>query len=158
MNELGEPTNADREEVAGRTKGGLLGGILACLYCIIAGGLGLAGGAYNFFVNSEASVVAVIFGFTSLLLMIWLSQRPSTFLFLLGRNLTIAFAVVLVILFFVHSMPPGIQQIMRLVLQLALVWIIFSTFRHMRLKASPGVGVPQKDLSRNNPGDAKSED
>ena len=134
MSDPGKANDTTPDQQGSRKKGGLLGGILACLYCIIAGGLGLAGGAYNFFVNSEASVVAMLFGFASLLLLIWLSQRPSTFLFLLGRNLSIAFGIVLVILFFVHSMPPNVQQIFRLVLQLALVWIIFSTFRHMRIE------------------------
>lgn len=111
--------------------GGLLSGFLACGYCVIAGGLSLGGG-YNFFVNTEASIVAMFYGVASILLLMWQSQRPSVFIYLLGRNLSIAFALVLVIQLFAHSMPPGFQLILRVVLQLAVVWIIFSTFRILK--------------------------
>lgn len=118
-----------------KPKGGLLGGILACLYCVVAGFLGLRGGAYNFFINNQASTVAILFGVVSIVLMVLLSRRFSLMVYLLGRNLSIAFAIVLLILFFLNSGQPGLQQIFRLVLQLAVVWIIFSTFIHMRKAA-----------------------
>ena len=124
-----------------KPKGGLLGGILACLYCVVAGFLGLRGGAYNFFINDQASMVAILFGIASIVLMILLSRQFSTIVYLLGRNLSIAFAIVLLMLFFLNGSQPGLQQIFRLVLQLAVVWIIFSTFIHMRkaalLKSAP---------------------
>ena len=48
-------------------------------------------------------------------------------------------------LFFLNGGQPGLQQIFRLVLQLAVVWIIFSTFIHMRkaalLKSTPDSSV-----------------
>lgn len=125
----------DIESNSAKPKGGLLGGILACLYCIVAGGLGLSGGAYNFFINDQASTVAIVFGVASLLLMVILSRHYSILVYMLGRNMSIAFALVLVILFFFYGNQPGLQQILRLVLQLALVWIIFSTFIHMRKAA-----------------------
>lgn len=114
-----------------KPRAGLLSGYLACAYCIIAGGLSLGGG-YSFFVNSQVSVVAMFYGVASVLLMMWQSQRPSVFIYLLGRNLSIAFGLVLIIQLFIHNMPPGFQEIFRTVLQLAVVWIIFSTFRLLK--------------------------
>lgn len=118
-----------------KPKGGLLSGVLACLYCVISGGLSLREGGYNFFIISQAATVAIVFGVASLVLMVLLSRHYSTIVYMLGRNLSIAFAIVLVILFFLYSGQPGLQQIFRLVLQLAVVWIIFSTFIHMRKAA-----------------------
>lgn len=110
----------------------VIGGLLAALYCIIAGAIGLSGGSYVFFINLQASYVAVAFGVAVLVLLLLLSRNFSIFVYLLGRNLCIAFAVLLVVFFFTNTGQPSLQQVLRLVLQLALIWIIFSTFLHLR--------------------------
>ena len=110
----------------------VIGGLLAALYCIIAGAIGLSGGSYVFFINLQASYVAVAFGVAAAILLVMLSRKFSVFVFLLGRNLCIAFAILLVVFFFSNTGQPSLQQVLRLVLQLALIWIIFSTFLHLR--------------------------
>jgi len=110
----------------------IIGGLMAALYCIIAGAIGLSGGSYVFFINLQASYVAVAFGVAAGVLLFMLSRKFSLFIFLLGRNLCIAFAILLVFFFFTSIGQPSIQQVFRLVLQLALIWIIFSTFLHLR--------------------------
>jgi len=124
------PGNTVGNPTAGPGKG-VLGGVLACLYCLVAGGLGVAGGSYNFFINHTASIVATVYGLVSLILLVLVSRRYSAYLYQVGRNLSIVFALVLVVLFFTNGGQPEVQQILRLVLQLAVVWIVFSTFSHL---------------------------
>ena len=110
----------------------VIGGLLAALYCIIAGAIGLSGGSYVFFINLQASYVAVAYGVVAAILLVMLSRTFSMFVYLLGRNLCIAFAILLVVFFFSNIGQPSVQQVLRLVLQLALIWIIFSTFLLLR--------------------------
>ena len=110
----------------------LLSGALASLYCVVAGILGITGISSSFFVNLQTSYIAFAFGAVSLILLAVLSRQYVPMLTLMGRNFSIVFAIMLVVLFFGHVGQPSVQQIMRLVLQLAIAWIIFSTFSQMR--------------------------
>jgi len=127
-----QQTSGNDGEVAGEGANAtgaksVIGGLLAALYCIIAGAIGLSGGSYVFFINLQASYVAVAYGVVAAILLVMLSRKFSMFIYLLGRNLCIAFAILLVVFFFSNTGQPSVQQVLRLVLQLALIWIIFST-------------------------------
>lgn len=110
----------------------LLSGVLASIYCVIAGILGITGISSNFFVNLQTSYTAFAFGAASLILLAVLSRQYVPVLSLMGRNFAIVFALMLIIMFFTHGGQPSVQEILRLVLQLAIAWIVFSTFSQMR--------------------------
>ena len=110
----------------------VLSGVLASIYCVVAGILGITEVSSSFFVNLQTSYTAFAFGAASLILLAVLSRQYVPVLSLMGRNFAIVFALVLVIMFFTHVGQPSVQQILRLVLQLAIAWIVFSTFSQMR--------------------------
>ncbi len=113
----------------------MIGGYLASAYCIIAGLMGITGFSANFFTSLQASYVAVAFGVTTLILLIIVSRNYSSMLALMGKNFAIVFGLALIILFFTQGGQPTMQQTFRLVLQLAVAWIVFSTFSQLQRSA-----------------------
>jgi len=90
--------------------------VLASIYCVIAGILGITGISSNFFVNLQTSYTAFAFGAASLILLAVLSRQYVPVLSLMGRNFAIVFALMLIIMFFTHGGQPSVQEILRLVL------------------------------------------
>ncbi len=117
------------------SKKSMLGGYLASVYCIVAGLLGITGYSANFFTSLQASYVAFVFGVVSLILLIIVSRNYSRMLVVMGKNFSIVFGLALVILFFTQGDQPNMQQTFRIVLQLAVAWIVFSTFSQVQRAA-----------------------
>lgn len=116
-------------------KKSMLGGYLASVYCIVAGLLGITGYSANFFNSLQASYVAFVFGVATLILLIIVSRNFSKMLAMMGKNFSIVFALALLILFFTQGGQPTLHQAFRLVLQLAVAWIVFSTFSQLQRAA-----------------------
>lgn len=128
---------------------GSLGGWVASAYCLFVGLMEAAGGSYQFFGHPTSATLGAAFGLSGLILLAlhWRlasnsasagddSGSRSSMPFQFARNLCALFALVLLALTFLTGGQPSLQDMVRLVFQLVLIWIVYSSISFLHNKKS----------------------
>lgn len=131
---------------------GSLGGWVASVYSVLMGMFEAIRGDYRVFSSPSSASYGIVFGIAGLILLFLLWRRANRSLrrpdneamslveakrylpFQFGRNLCILFALVSVVLVFLSGGPPAMPDIIRLVFQLVLIWIVYSSLSFLMKK------------------------